>query len=75
VSTAQIIAFPDRMAGREPRVPKRTVAAAYSCSTKTIERWMKEDPPVPHYREPGRTVFVLSEVEAWYQEHKLGRAS
>ena len=68
MSTAQIIAFPDRMAGREPKVTKRRVAAQYDCSTKTVERWMKDG--CPHHREPGRTMFVLSEVEAWYQQRR-----
>lgn len=66
--TAQVIAFPDRMAGREPPRTKRFIADFYSVSTKTIERWMKDG--CPHYHEPGRTMFVLSEVKAWYRQRR-----
>ena len=64
--TAQIYHFPTRPLVLEQPRNKRFIANYYGVSTKTVERWMKAG--CPHHREPGRTVFRLSEVEAWRAE-------
>lgn len=66
---SNVVAFP-KTSAPERWITKRQLAHRWVCSTKTIERLVREGMPSkdPADSPSGRRLFRLSECEAWYAE-------
>ena len=47
----------------KPHATKADVAAHFNVTTRTVENWLAENPPIPHYRRAHSIRFKLAELE------------
>lgn len=55
----------------KPQATKKDLAAHLGVSIRTIEKWMIDTPPIPHYKKRGSVRFKIAEVEEHFKSKDL----